>query len=95
MSQQSEGDKRIAYAVVKHLQQQASLGTLSPDGKEGVEGKTREVKLYVCLFVFVVAIQCICEAYEISVGSERDREQYDVKPTLEVSHPPRTGFLLR
>ena len=35
----NDGDKRIAYSIVRHLQSQAASGVLDQEGKEGVESK--------------------------------------------------------
>ena len=37
------------------------------------------------LCLALVAIQCICQAYSISIESDSDKELYEVKSTLEVS----------
>ena len=41
--------------------------------------------LYHVTCLFLVALQCISQAYGINLESESDREKYEVKTTLEVS----------
>ena len=63
-------DKRIAYSIVRHLQSQISSGSLSQDGKEGVESKFGKgvigycVCIEWCMYVWAcggsMCVMCAC-----------------------------------
>lgn len=79
----TENKKALVYSILEFLQKSCEDGTINKDDTEGIEGKW--VIWAICQWHadkarYLVAMQCIGEAFGVDAADEAQKELYSTKP---------------